>query len=151
MTTDKRIAEEIRTRLGGDDRVPHPSAVAVSEQHGTVTLRGTVGSFHQRLAAVKVARSVDGVLTIDDELWVDPRDRWQDNEIRGAALQALMSDPAVPADRVDVAVANGWLTLKGEVTDQRQHDAAFNAVYRLPGVGGITNEIVVVTGGIAAA
>jgi osmotically-inducible protein OsmY len=84
----------------------------------------------------------------EDELWVDPRDRWQDNEIRGAALQVLMSNEQVPADRIDVAVENGWLTLNGEVRHQYETDAAFEAVRRLPGVGGITNEITVITAGI---
>ena len=99
MSNDNRITDEIRVTLARDGRISHPTEVAVSERHGTVTLRGSVGSFHQRQAAVKIARSVQGVVTVEDELWVDPRDRWQDNEIRGAALQALMSNPEVPADR----------------------------------------------------
>ena len=45
-------------------------------------------------------------------------------------------------------VANGWLTLKGEVEHQYESNAAFDVVYRLPGVGGITNEIKVITAGV---
>ena len=47
-----------------------------------------------------------------------------------------------------VAVDNGWLTLKGEVRHQSETDAAFEAVRRLPGVGGITNEVKVISAGI---
>ena len=148
MSNDSVITEEIRATLERDDRIPHPAEVAVSERHGTVTLRGSVGSFHQREAAVRIARSVEGVVTVEDELWVDPRDHWQDNEIRGAALQALMSSDQVPGDRIDVTVANGWLTLKGEVKHQHENNAAFETVCRLPSVGGITNEIKVITAGI---
>jgi osmotically-inducible protein OsmY len=122
--------------------------VAVSERHGTVLLRGSVGSFHQRRAAVKIARSARGVVAVEDELWVDPRDSWMDNEIRGVALQALIWSDAVPADRIEVTVANGWLTLKGEVAHQYENDAAFDAVYGLPGVGGVTNEVKVITAGV---
>ena len=50
--------------------------------------------------------------------------------------------------QIDVAVADGWLTLEGEVTHQSESDAAFEAVERLPGVGGITNKIKVITAGI---
>ena len=148
MSNDNLITDQIRATLKRDDRIPHPAEVAVSERHGTVTLRGSVGSFQQRRAAVRVARSVQGVVTVEDELWVDPRDRWRDNEIRGAALQMLMSNDGVPAERIDVAVANGWLTLKGEVAHQKENNAAFEAVRRLPGVGGITNEIKVITAGV---
>lgn len=149
MSSDNVITEEIRATLERDDRMPHPAEVAVSERHGTVTLRGSVGSFQQRRAAVKIARSAQGVLAVEDELSVDPLDRWQDNEIRGAALHALMSSDPVPGDRIDVTVANGWLTLQGEVKHQDETDAAFDAVCGLPGVGGITNEIKVITAGIA--
>jgi hypothetical protein len=40
------------------------------------------------------------------------------------------------------------LTVKGEVKHQSQSDAAFDAVRRLRGIGGITNKIVVITAGI---
>jgi osmotically-inducible protein OsmY len=149
MSNDTAIVEAIRATLERDDRIPHPVEVAISERHGTVILRGSVGSFQQRRTAVKIARCAQGVLAVEDELWVDPRDRWQDNEIRGAALQALMSSDPVPGDRIDVTVVDGWLTLKGEVKHQDETVAAFDAVCGLSGVGGITNEIKVITAGVA--
>jgi osmotically-inducible protein OsmY len=141
------IVDEIRDRLESDERVPHPTEIAVSEQGGTVTLRGSVGSFRQRHAAVDVARRVRGVRHVQDEIAVDLRDHWEDDEIRGNALQRLIDDGDVPADRIDVRVSNGWLTLKGEVKHQYQSNAAFEAVTDVPGLGGITNEIKVITAG----
>ena len=44
--------------------------------------------------------------------------------------------------------AAGRLTLKGEVKHPHESGAAFEVVSRLPGVGGITNEIKVITAGI---
>jgi hypothetical protein len=43
--------------------------------------------------------------------------------------------------------ANGWLTLSGRLKHQYESNAAFEAVARLPHVGGITNKIQVVTAG----
>lgn len=148
MFDDNVITREIRAMLEREERLPHPAEVAVSERHGTVTLRGSVGSFRQRRAAVKVARSVHGVIAVADELWVDLRGRWEDNEIRGAALQALTSKNQASAERIDVTVANAWLALKGEVKHQNESDAAFEAVSPIAGVGGITNEIKVITAGV---
>jgi osmotically-inducible protein OsmY len=141
------IVDDVRAALERDPRLPHPMEIAVSEQAGTVTLRGSVGSFHQRRAAVQIAKSVRGVRGVEDELSVDLRDDWADDEIRGAALQALSSDPDVPHDRVDVSVAEGWLTLKGEVRRQSESDAAFEIASRIPGIGGITNKIEVISPG----
>ena len=148
MSADQHIIEEIQARLDRDPRIHNPREVAVSERAGAVTLRGTVRSLHQRQTAAQIARSVDGVQSVDDELRVDPRDHWEDDEVRGAALQALMSDDRVPRERVEVGVANGWLTLRGTVKRQSESDAAFEVVSRIPGVGGITNRIEVVTAGL---
>ena len=78
---------------------------------------------------------------------MDPRDRWLDDEIRGVALQALISSDRVPAERIEATVSDGWLTLTGDVKHQYESDAAFEAVKRLPGLGGITNKITVITAG----
>ncbi|HUO70996.1 MAG TPA: BON domain-containing protein [Solirubrobacteraceae bacterium] len=148
MTSNNTIIEEIRAAYARDDRIPHPAEIAVGEHGGTVTLRGSLGSPHQLRAAVEIARSVRGVRKLDNELTLDPRDRWADGELRGVALQALMSSEDVPADHIEVHVANGWLTMKGEVKHQEDSDAAFAAVSGLKGIGGITNEIKVVTAGL---
>jgi len=143
-----KMVEEIRAKLEGDSRIPHPAEIAVSARAGDITLRGSVGGFGQRHAAAEIARSVRGVRAVENELQVDLRDRFADNTIRGVALQILMSDPDVPADRIDIHVAAGWLTLKGEVKHQYDSDVAFDDVLGLPGVGGITNEIKVITAGM---
>jgi osmotically-inducible protein OsmY len=144
---ESQVVDVIRARYARDSRIHHPTQLAVSELAGTVTLRGTVRSLHQRRVAVDIAKSVRGVRAVEDELIVDPRDRSIDDEVRGVALQALMASPDVPADMIDVRVADGWLTLSGKVKHQSDSNAAFEAVSGLPRVGGITNKIQVITAG----
>lgn len=148
MTNDSTIISEIRARYTRDHRIPNPAVIALSEHRGTVTLRGTVGSLRQLRTAVHIAKSTRGVREVDNQLTLDLRDRWKDGEIQGAALQVLMSTDGVPADRINVRVTDGWLTLKGEVKHQADSNAAFDVVSRLVGIGGITNEIKVITAGI---
>jgi osmotically-inducible protein OsmY len=83
------------------------------------------------------------VLDVFDELQVRPldRDRREDAEIRGAALQRLMWDPELRPDYLDVHVKDGWATLKGDVDHQFQSDRVFDHVATLAGVSGITNHI----------
>ena len=141
------IVDEIRSALASDPNVDHPAQVAVSERAGAVTLRGTVRSPHQRQLVAQTARGVRGVASVSDQLRIDPRDHFQDAELRGIALQSLMSTDGALADRVEVSVTNGWLTLRGEVRRQSDSDAAFACVAAVPGIGGITNEIKVITAG----
>jgi len=141
------LEDEVRAALERDPRIHHPVEIAIVVRAGVVTLRGTVGSFKQRRAAAEDAKSLEGVDEVIDELTVDVHGdvTFDDDEIRGAALQMLIWDSEVPSDAIDVKVANGWVTLKGQVRHQYQSDAAFDDVVKLHGVGGITNKIRVVT------
>ena len=141
------ISDEVRATLDGDGRLHHPKEIAVDVRNGTVTLRGTVRSLHQRQTAVELARSVPGVRAVRDDLQLDPRDFWDDDELRGVALQALIDDERVPADRLDVSVRERWLTLKGQVRRQTESNAAFDVVSQISGLGGITNKIEVISPG----
>ena len=141
-----RIEAEVLAALSEDPRIPAPQDIAVKAYDGAVELRGTVASFSQRRAAGDDANKVDGVFDVDNELQVRLMDEFQreDAEIRGAALQLLMLDSEVPSEAIDVKVADGWLTLKGDVDFQFQSDYAFDDVSKLFGVVGITNDIKVV-------
>jgi osmotically-inducible protein OsmY len=146
MLTTTALEDDIRASLLDDPRIPDPSEIAVLAEDGVVTLRGTVGSFKQRRAAVSDARSADQDYDVRDDLNVRLLDEWarEDADIRGIALQILMWDVEVPAEAIDVKVSEGWVTLKGTVTYQFESDAAFEDVASLYGVVGITNEIKVV-------
>jgi osmotically-inducible protein OsmY len=145
MANETAIADGIRAEYVRDSRITNPAEVAIAVKDGTVTLRGTVGSIKQRRAAAEIAKSAHGVRAVEDELSVSPLARPEDLELKGAALQALMSSDDAPADRIDVSVDGAWVTLKGEVKHQHESDAAFAAVSGLPGSGGITNAIKVVS------
>jgi osmotically-inducible protein OsmY len=147
VITDVNIEGELRELFLLDQRISDPAAIAVSVDDGVVTLRGTVGSFGARRAAVRDARSIDGVEEVIDELKVRLLDEYQreDADIRGAALQNLMWDAEVPGDLIEVNVEDGWVTLRGDVFFQFQSDSAYDDVSRLYGVTGVTNAIVVTT------
>ena len=143
--TNATIEGDIIERLELDPRIPDAGEIAVKAEGEGVTLRGTVGSFAQRRAAVQDARKTDGVVDVYDDLKVRLMDEYmrQDAEIRGAALQSLMWDVEVPAEAIEVSVEDGWVTLKGDVFFQFQSDDAFEDVASLIGVLGVTNKLTV--------
>ena len=57
VETDDQVRENVRAELESDERLPHPDEIAVEAHGSEVTLRGTVGSFAQRRAAVADART----------------------------------------------------------------------------------------------
>ena len=146
MSTQVSIEAAVTEALRSDPRVPHPEEIAVTVEEDTVTLRGTVGSFSQRRAAVNDARGVAGVRYVYDDLSVRimDDDRRSNAELRGMALQKIAWDAEAPAELIDVKVEDGWVTLRGTVSWQFQSDAAYADVASLIGVIGITNDIRVV-------
>ena len=138
------VAQAVRVALERDRRIPRPGEIAVSvDEIGTVILRGTVRTPQEKHAADAAAASVQGVFEVWNQLEVslrEPRHR-ADDELQARALQALMSTPGLAAQRVDIKVSDGWITLQGEVSDPAQREAAFQVVSGLPACTGVTNEI----------
>jgi osmotically-inducible protein OsmY len=66
-----------------------------------------------------------------------------DTDIAAAAVHALKWNSSVPADKIQVTVDKGWVTLKGDVEWQYQKLEAERAVRGLWGVKGVSNLIIV--------
>jgi osmotically-inducible protein OsmY len=143
MKTDQQLEDDVRAELQWEPRIPGPLEIAVAARRGHVTLRGTVGSLHQRRAAVAAAKRVDGTFDVDDQLKVRILDgpARDDAELRGVALQTLQWNAQVPADLVDVAVDTGHVTLTGHVDWPYQKAAAEETVADMAGVIDVRNEI----------
>ena len=117
-------------------------AIAVATDDGTVTLRGTVGSFRQKREAQKAAERVFGVVYVDNELEVRilNEQRREDAEVRGDVLQALMLDSLVP-ETVEANVKDGFVSLTGTASWQYQREEAAFIAGNVLGVLGVDNDI----------
>ena len=97
------------------NRVSIANDIGVSVDEGVVTLRGNVGSYVEKVSAERVTLRVYGVKAVANDLSVHLVSGYErtDTEIAQAAVAALKWNTVVPADRVTVTVANGWVTLNG--------------------------------------
>ena len=119
------------------------SQIGVTAKDGVVSLTGAVRSWAEKTTAVHAAERVAGVRAVADELKVDVPTLHirNDEDIASAAVNALGWNIWVPTDAVKVKVADGWITLSGEVDYKYQQDAAEDAVRNLTGVKGVTNLV----------
>ena len=111
MSMDDELTAYVSDELFWDPKVDN-AEIAVSASDGKITLRGTVGSLHQKREANKAAQRVYGVTSLDNQLQVRLLNdqRRSDAELRGDVLQALMLDSLVPTT-VDAKVEDGFVTL----------------------------------------
>jgi osmotically-inducible protein OsmY len=144
IRTDAELQKEVLEELKWDPRV-RPNEVGVSVKDGVVTLTGWVDSYTKKWAAEEASHRVRGVKAVANDLEVRlPGDMQRtDADIAAAVVRALETDAYVPVDKLDVSVAKGWVTLKGEVEWQYQKNDAERAVRRLTGVTGVSNLITV--------
>jgi osmotically-inducible protein OsmY len=141
MSLDNELAADVSDELFWDPKLDN-SSIAVSASDGTITLRGTVASLHEKREAKTAAQRVHGVISVDNHLQVKLMDDEQraDADLRGDVLQALTLDSLVPAT-VDAKVEDGFVTLTGTADWQYQRDEAELVASNVVGTLGVSDEI----------
>ena len=140
--TDKDLKQHVENALEWEPGVD-PADIGVAADEGVVTLRGTVPSYAEKMAAERLALRIYGVKAVANDLQVKLPGSYKrtDTEIAQAAVHALRWNTTVPDNHVTLSVKDGWITLGGMVDWQYQSDAAARAVRELAGVTGLTNDI----------
>jgi osmotically-inducible protein OsmY len=140
--SDEQIQRDILEELKWDARV-QPNEIGVVVKDGVVTLTGWVDSYTKKWVAERAAHRVNGVVAVanDLEIRLPTSAERTDADIAAAASRTLEWDTLVPVEHLEITVAKGWVTLKGEVEWQYQKMEAERAVRRLSGVRGVTNQI----------
>lgn len=144
IRTDEEIRSEVIEELKWDPRV-QSNEIGVAVKDGVVTLTGWVDSYLKKMAAEEAAHRVPSVKAVanDIEVRLPAFAERTDADLAAAVVNALRWDAAIPADKVDVTVSKGWVTLKGEVDYYFQKIDAEHAARRIAGVKGVTNLITV--------
>ena len=139
---DKQLQKSVSAALDWAPDV-NSAHIGVTAKDGVVTLSGHVQHYAEKVAADRSASRVKGVRAIAQEVEVrySGHDRPDDETIAEKALNTLSWNTMLPTGRVLVKVDHGWVTLSGEVDWQYQRALAEQAVHRLHGVTGITNQI----------
>jgi osmotically-inducible protein OsmY len=141
--SDELLGANVSDELLWDPKVDSEEIAVSADADGTVTLRGTVGSFRQKSEAERAAERVWGVTTVHNKLDVRilGKRKREDAEMRGDVLQALVLDSVVPTT-VDAKVDDGWVSLTGTAEFQYQRGEAAFVAGNVHGVFGVDNEIV---------
>jgi len=144
MRLDYDIKRDVEDELHSDPDIDSTD-IGVSVQNGVATLSGFVRSYRQRKRAERDAKRVAGVVGVANDLEVRLPVLHQrpDPEITRDAVSALKSELPYSADNIKVVARDGWLTLEGDVEWNYVRERAEEAVNRVWGVKGVTNEIAV--------
>jgi osmotically-inducible protein OsmY len=145
--SDRDLRQAVEEALDWEPIV-NAKRIGVSVKDGVVTLTGHADSFPQKREAEKVAGLVAGVKAVACELEVAlaPPDQPADEEIAGAASNAIARNTLLPNGTIQVWVDHGRVTLEGVVDSQQQRASARQCIRCLAGVKDVNNHIVVKPG-----
>ena len=144
MSQDTQLQQRVLAELNWEPSVT-AGHIGVTAQDGIVTLTGHVESYVDKHAAETVTGCVRGVFGVAEEIIVQipVHIKRSDEDIAAAAVERLAWDVSVPRDSIKITVADGWLTLTGEVNWHYQLEAAMLDVHSLMGARGVVNQITI--------
>ena len=129
--SDEGLAERISHVLTWNVSAPGKS-IKAEVQNGIVTLTGEVDWHYQRANVLQNIEHVAGVIGVIDLVKIRPRASAGD--VQGRIAAALERHADIEASRVAVTIANGTVTLNGEVESLAEMDRVERAAWAGPGV-----------------
>lgn len=140
--SDSWLTAKTKIALLADSRVPG-SSVNVETQKGMVYLRGKVDTPTAKAAAEEVARGIEGVQAVRNELQVVPESakkmvEAKDDDITKQVKAKLNADPKLKS--LDVRSDNGVVTLQGKLPSITDSARASQMAREVPGVRAVRND-----------
>ena len=141
--SDSWITSKTKIALFADDRVKGRE-VSVETVHGDVFLRGKVDSEEAKAAAMDVAKGIEGVKNVKNDLQVvAPSARkavTADDKAITKAVESRFSKDA-QLKKIDVRTDAGVVVLSGEVPNISVSAKASEMAHRVDGVKSVKNEL----------
>lgn len=141
MNVDTVVQKDVQEAIKWEPLL-YAAKIGVLVTNGVVTLTGTVDNYTKKTQADDIAKNVSGVKEVIDNINVRLMNllKESDSEIAVAVDAALNSNWAIPNDTVDTSVNDGWVTLTGKLDREYKRVAVKEAVARLSGVAGVSNN-----------
>ncbi|MCH5376369.1 MAG: BON domain-containing protein, partial [Planctomycetes bacterium] len=148
VANDKEIAREITDKLSNEKASGHLQGFDIKLQvsDGTVLLKGHVASREQQRLALDVARNIQGVTQVVNDLHIEAAGALSDREIADAIARELSLHKAagrLVGFRISVDVIDGAATLKGTVSSSEQKKLAQETAASVAGIRGVVDQLVV--------
>ncbi len=142
LTADDEIAKRIINILRWNTAVP-TDAVQVKVLKGWVTLTGHVDWNYQRAAAANAVQGLSGMTGVSNMITIAPKASAFD--VRERIERAFKREAAIEAAAIQLSVADGKVTLRGNVHSYSERRAAERAAWAAQGVMQVDDQLSVVS------
>jgi hyperosmotically inducible periplasmic protein len=144
--SDSWVTSKAKIALFADDRVAGKD-VRVETVNGQIFLRGKVDAEEAKTAAAEIAKGIEGVKSVKNDLQVVPPTARKtvaanDKQITKAVESSFAKDATLK--KIDVRTDAGVVVLSGEVPNISAAAKASEMAHRVDGVKSVKNELRVV-------
>jgi hyperosmotically inducible periplasmic protein len=142
---DSWMTAKTKIALFSDSRVKGRE-INVETKDGTVMLRGKVDTDEAKSAAEEVAKGIDGVKSVKNELQVVAPSKREavdekDDAITKRVKQHIAKDNRLKDADISVKTNAGVVSLTGEVSDLTTSAKASWTAWKVPGVKSVKNDL----------
>jgi osmotically-inducible protein OsmY len=142
VPTDEEIKSNIETSLELNLSLD-ATDIEVLVTAGIVTLQGSVDAYWKKTRTESIASGVSGVLDIINKLTIVPTENFIDKEIAEDIVGSISRNFNADAEKVDVKVEDGEVTLSGTVADWSAYRAVMDATEFTAGVVNINDNLII--------
>ncbi len=144
-TDDKVVLSKVKTALI-DDETADAGEINVEVNKGIVQLNGFVDTEKEKAQAEKVARSVEGVKGVENNLAIKSADStagsvMDDSSVTAKVKSALIDSSDTKAGDIKVETKAGVVQLSGFVESEAQKTAATKVASGVKGVKSVQNNL----------
>lgn len=139
---DSEITGDVMAALGASPRA-RATDIRVHTRGGWVRLEGVVNTLEEKVEAEEVARAVEGVVGVENDLVISSDGLTPDLEIERAANDLLNTEGITG---IGVRVEAGTAFLMGVVPNVAAKERAFDVVAKVKGVRDIVSELEIAAG-----
>ena len=142
---DAALLTSVKSALAADP-VTEAGEINVDVNRGVVKLAGFVDSSQEKQKAGEVARKVDGVQSVQNDISVKKSNEStgeviDDSILTAKVKAALIADSSTKAHQINVETKGGVVQLSGFVDDAAAKSAATNVAKSVTGVKDVKNEL----------
>jgi hyperosmotically inducible protein len=142
---DAALLTSVKSALASDP-VTEAGEINVDVNRGVVKLAGFVDSSKEKSQAGEIARSVDGVQSVQNDIAVKKEDSStgeviDDSVITSKVKTALIADSTTKAHQINVETKGGVVQLSGFVDNAAAKSAATSVAKSVSGVKDVKNEL----------
>jgi hyperosmotically inducible protein len=142
---DAALLTSVKSALAADTSLTDAADINVDVNRGNVKLSGFVDSASVKSQAGTVARGVDGVQSVQNDISVGESSTAgeviDDSVLTAKVKTALIADSATKAHQINVETKDGVVQLSGFVDDAAAKSAATSVAKSVTGVKDVKNEL----------